>query len=301
MSRPMLLAGAFLSAFLASAAVAQTVDLRPRWEKGAEHRFRMESESRTGPAATQGPTRNPRPDDAHRQTVMQDFDFVLRVVDARPEADATVEFVFEHVKVSMEGPEGKSEFDSARPDAARGKPADAFRTLAGIKLTLTIAPDGSITSVRCDGPTVPDDALAAIGGREGISRLIRSITTLHKGGGVVRRGASWEHVDLIDSALIGRLRMTTRHTVRSVRAREAVVDVAGTIAGDSDAPDGLVAIRDGKVAGSYTWDAGAGMLRSLESRQSFRVQTGLGDDPLLPGDLAVEQRTTVTRLDRARS
>ncbi|MFM9995190.1 MAG: DUF6263 family protein [Phycisphaerales bacterium] len=289
----------------AACASAQNVDLRPRWEKGAEHRFRIESSNTMGkpPARSSGPGNRGRDEgDAPAQSVKQDMEIVFRVIDAVPEKDAIVELAFDRVKVAVDAAGEKDEYDSTKPGQGGGGAAGAFKSLAGLKLTLTIDPNGNITSVKPAGgagATPSDPMVAGLTGADAMKDLIGPIFTLKKGGGIVRAGQSWENVDEINSGLIGKVRVSTKHTVRSANARDATVAIDGRVDADSESPAGLVQIRDGKFTGSYSWGVKEGMLRSMENRMSFTVQIGSGGDDLgLLGDMAVEQRTKVTRLDR---
>lgn len=285
---------------------AQSVDLRPRWAKGAEHRFRIESSNSMGKAPGRSgggrKDRGPGEDEVPAQSLKQDMELVFRVIDAVPEKDATVELAFDRVKVSVNAAGEKSEYDSTKPGQQESGAAGAFKSLAGLKFTLTIDPDGNITSVTPAGggaATPTDPLVAGLTGGGGMKELLGPILTLKKGGGVVRAGQSWENVDEINSGLIGKVRVSTKHTVRSANARDATVAIDGRVDADSESPSGLFQVRDGKFTGSYSWGVKEGMLRSMENRLSFTVQIGDGgDDPGQLGDMSVEQRTNVTRLDK---
>ncbi len=275
----------------AAEASAQTkVNLRPKWEKGAMHRFRMDlastnSLSLTGDGAPAG-------EGVEQHVLNQDVRFTLKVVDAPPEADATVELTYESFKVSMDSPMGKGEFDSTKGGGKGGaKPKDGgevldggsitdlYKPLVGTKLTLVIDPEGNIKSVR-GGETLTRAEMTAPLTQQGeMARLFGPIFSPTKGGGLVSVGESWENVDLIDSGLIGRFKMTTKHTVRSATQHEAVVAIDGRIETDSEAAPGAYAVRDGTYAGTYAWGLPEGMLRRMETSKSFRIEAG-GDDPV---------------------
>lgn len=256
---------------------AQPVDLRPRWETGQQHRFRMELSS----ATSLNLTGEKGGDD--KRSIKQDIAFRLRVVEARPEADSTIELIYDSIKVSMDTGEGKGSFDSTKSGGASKPPTEGektleslFKPLVGAKLTLLIDPAGNITSVTGGEAFLPGEVTANLTQKGEIANLLGGIFSPRKGTGRASVGETWENEDVIESPLIGRVRMSTRHTLKSASAREALVSIDGTIRTDSEAPEAPYSIRDGVYKGSYAWGLSEGMLRRMESTQAYKVQGDLG-------------------------
>ncbi len=286
-----ILVASFLLLSLPDAAQAQKVDLRPRWEKGQQIRFRMElkSNNAVGMGEEAGSDQ--------QQGVTQDIRLLFRVVDAKPESDATVELVYEKLKVSMTTPVGTFEFDTDQPKEkdAGNTLAPGFRALAGTVLTLTIDPDGNIKNVS-GGEALSGAGLAGRLSQPGdLKDLIGPIMTPKRSPGVVSVGQSWENVDTIDSGFIGRFKLTTKHTVKSANANAAEVDVSGRFDKDSEAPSGSAfQIKAGKFDGRYTWDTAKGMLKKMDTTQSFKIEGAMGEQKI-----SVSNDTTmkITRID----
>jgi hypothetical protein len=290
---------------------AQKVDLRPKWQTGQTHRFRMELSS--SHAVNLSGDKEPE----EMRSIKEDIRFSLHVVDGQAESDSTVEMVFDEIKVSMDSGPGKDTFDSTqkkspgrRPkarDSGAGGPgnggeeagvlADAFKPLIGSKLILVVDTAGNITSVSGGQNLIPSELTANLTQKDQMSRLFGPLFSPRKGDGLAAVGETWENEDVIESPLIGRLRMKTRHKVLSTKAdREAIVGIDGTIATDSEGDESPYTIREGEYKGSYAWGLAEGMLRRLETSQKYAVEAdlGLGDQPVSIGSTVTMK---VTRED----
>lgn len=263
------------------------VDLRPRFEKGQEHRFVMELDSTTDLTARGAGA------ESGKQSMKQEFGLLFRVVDATPEAGATAEVVFETIKATIDSPLGKETFDSTKPAAQDGQSmlAPVLRQAVGTKLTLTFDADGNITSVT-GGEGL---ALAAsLGQGAGPKDLLGGIFTVKKGGGRARVGETWTNEDTIATSPAGGLKMVTEHTLKSAARGEAVVAFRGRVEPATEGDAGPVKVTDAHHEGRYVWDTRDGMLRSLDSQMSVTM------DVAAPGmDAATTSRTTM-RVRRAR-
>ena len=110
-----------------TAAKAQEVDLRPKFERSAQSRLVMTTKSKN--------TITPKGQDADKseQISDQEITFLERVVSTDPEKGATVELVYERIKVKIQSDAlGDFEFDSAGSSKkdpsgtpSPGKPGDA--------------------------------------------------------------------------------------------------------------------------------------------------------------------------------
>lgn len=169
------------------------IDLRPKFEKGRESRFKLDLTSTTtqtpvtgkqqpaAPAHPAAPTSRPNqkqpprrspttnPDDADPlgkapapgqdgpSKTHFEMDLKLKVTDAKVEEGATVDLVIEHFKVSITGGMLDTEFDSSKPPKSDDIAGMLFQSIAGSTMTLKVDANGNITSVT------GGDALAALG------------------------------------------------------------------------------------------------------------------------------------------
>lgn len=135
-----------------------TVDLRPRFTKGQELRYVLEQDSLNKLKSAGGGGL----EDAGvggDQKLNQRLVLVMRVVDSA-EAGATIQVVYESIRVRMTTPQGSGEFDSARPAGAPKAPATSPLSPAppGRPGVPTPAKPGKPT--RPTAPADPDDPLA---------------------------------------------------------------------------------------------------------------------------------------------
>lgn len=184
----LLLAFAFLFTLAPQAhAQKQIVDLRPKWEKGQQIRYRMDLSSagkttsgaqaakpapggKAAKPAPRTPSRTPsrtnakpnpnadpgtdaEPADAGinlEQSMLQSVDLRMKVVDANPEGGAVVHLIYDSLRVTMTSDGKKTEFDSAKPKEKDGNDpmAAALRPIVGATLILTLDRDGNITKVE---------------------------------------------------------------------------------------------------------------------------------------------------------
>jgi hypothetical protein len=278
------------------------VDLRPKFERGQELRYTLETSSSTkqtplGRAPAKSPAKTPPDTDAPGEPAGDSSSRVrlglrVKVVEAGVEAGATVALVIDTLKASITSGETKLEFDSTRPRKEDDPAAALFHSLAGTTLTLKVDPAGNITSVS------GGESLAALGqltgsGGQKPGELFSSLFSSGKSSGTAKVGESWENSDRIESPLLGRFRMVTRHTLTALRGRDAHVEVRGRIEPDTEAPGGEpVTLQNVRHDGSYIWDTAAGALRQMKSAMWSEIKVRVGDRDVLTRS---ESSTTVTR------
>lgn len=259
------------------------VDLRPRFRVGEDLRYVMVLEN-------DGVTEMP-PLESSKQNSRQRVEFRLRTVETDPEKGSTVELIYEAIRVTIDSGDTKIEYDSAKPaqsprsrvpapDPALPDPsaalAEALAPVVGTTLTLTVLPDGSITGVS--GGSELSSALAGrfagpIADPQGVKDLFGPIFTSRSPKPTAKQGESWRHEDVIDLALLGRLRLTTDHTLKSVKGDTATIDFQGRMELDSEAaamPRGI-RLSDTVYKGAYLWDSASGSLESMEQTQGFTL------------------------------
>lgn len=289
--RPMLVALVLGAGFVVPAAVvspasaawlqpeprsAGSVDLRPRWEKGQELRYRMELN-------IDGKARIPGMDGEQAQTSVQDIGLLLRVRDIAPDGGATLEVVYESLKFSMKSDAMDVRFDSSTP-AQADNPYDAFlRPIVGVTLTVAMDKDGNITSVS-GGEGLASGPAAQFAGQFTSADVVRNffgpIMTVRKGSGRANVGDTWVNQSTMGGPL-GRFNTSITHTLASHRGGRAQIDLRGTTTLDGSAgnPAGIpsIAITDSSLTGKAMWNTETGQLESMETRQQLNVRQGEGD------------------------
>lgn len=299
-------------AALASVAGARqaTADLRPKFEKGQESRYRMEigSESVTEspdpeaePAADPA-TKNVKPGTKPKtaepkgmgtikatQKMTQSLGLRFKVVNVDAQKTATVELIYDSLKVAIDGPDGKVDFDSSKKPAAPAAKspagsADPDRTsnlarVVGSTLTLTIDKDGNITKVSGgEGlvPSSPDDPAGSLVSSAGVKELWGPIFTMRKSTGSASVGEKWKTSDTMDMSPIGRFSITTESVLKSLSGGMANVEFKGVIAPAVESSAGLMGfqVKNSKHEGSYRWDTLRGMLSTLEMTQVVEIEGG---------------------------
>jgi len=305
--------GAALFAFSAIAQPAK-VDLRPKFVKGQELRYRMTTHSAgttsmpglddplADPAAKKPAPVQPaasKPADPD-QEMMQAVDVRFRVVQTAPEGGATVEMVFDAIKLNSKGPLGDTAFDSSKPAPKGGDDdgAAALRKVVGTTLTLRIDRDGNITEIKGGESLLPGglgDAASLVSGA-GVQQTWGPIFTGRKGSGEAAVGEKWTTTDSLNLSPIGAFTITTESVLASARAGSAEVGFKGRIepSRESSRQGEGIQIRSASHAGKYVWDTAVGALRSLTMKQTMEAGGSLGGM-----EMSTSQRsdTTIERLE----
>lgn len=278
------------------------MDLRPRWELGDTIRYVMTLRSdneiieakadvalKSKPGAK--PQANPSAgqpavvaDPAIKQKLTQEITFTLRPVKVEPEAGATVDMVYERVKIHMITGDDELEFDSSKP--AKGDEDNPLRMLTdgmvGAKQTIRFDRDGQVTSVGGGGQPGIDEALRKLGGGAGVAGgvggagdLFGMIRSGGTGATLVKVGDNWTHSDELDVGAFGGLSMVTNYVLRSAGSGRATVQMTGKLESKSaDGPTGPVKLGPTRLMGQYIWDTSRGQLLSLENEQEVQMSLG---------------------------
>lgn len=263
------------------------VDLRPKWEKGVLTRYSIQQESKSSTANPQDP--KAKIESKTKQTI----GLSLKVIDVKPDGVATVEMVYDSLKIEMSTADMDVTYDSTTrkggKNAAPGKstpgkkPAGElddiigpmFDNIVGSKLTLTMDRDGNISEVK-GGEAL--NALGSIGGAgidpKSMGQLFGQISP-GKNGGVHKVGDKWTNKDPLNVGPLGEFTMITEHTLNSHRGQRAEVSVNGRAEADSESgaamsPD-KIKLKHTTYKGKYVWDTGKGRLLSFEMEQSLAV------------------------------
>lgn len=298
------------------------VDLRPKWEKGAVTRYTMEVTSTNAikdpnaPAApASSPATKPAPKGKDKNAaegtiqskMTQTIGLKMRVVDVGggkggkgkngdgPSAGgggATVELVYESVKIALETPDMKMEYDSTAGNA-KGKPAKKsdglddqdllkpiFDKIVGTTMTLVFDENGEITEVR------GGEQLNMLGSMSGMANpgafdpksmgsLFGPIGGSKGGMGKRKVGEKWSNTDALNVGPLGEFIMKTQHTLRSHTGGRAEMQVDGKAEakseGDAATSPDKIKLKNSLYRGKYIWDTKKGQLQSMELEQSVQV------------------------------
>lgn len=305
------------------------VDLRPKWERGTVTRYTMEVSSTnaikdpnapaarakptapgTGKAAPTGKDKSAAAEGMIQSKMTQTIGLKMRVVevgggggkggkgkngDGPAGGGATVELVYESVKIALETPEMKMEYDSAAGGAGnpKGKPTKKsdglddqdllrpiFDKIVGTTMTLVFDENGEITEVR------GGEQLNMLGSMSGMSNpgafdpksmgsLFGPIGGSGTGMGKRKVGEKWSNTDALNVGPLGEFVMKTHHTLRSHSGGRAEVQVEGKAEAKSEgdaamSPDKLK-LKNSLYRGKYVWDTKKGQLQSMELEQAVEI------------------------------
>ncbi len=307
---------------------AALVDLRPKWERGQVIRYRMTQNSSSAmPDIKDG-----------KKTVTitndQTIEFSLRVREVnRSSGEATVDMVYDAVKIKLDGGPLEVDFDSKTSKPAPAKkpaggggggskdPLDAlgealgnlqnldpkamlnehFQKMVGMTLTMTIDSRGVITNVSGGSELDATGLLSAMGGAGGGASGVQQggsifgpIGTAESGfTGLARVGQSWTHVNDLSVGPLGAMKMVTEHTLKSAGRGVAELTFAGRVDPKSADQQAAAQLSGATQRGTYSWDTARGQLISMTMEQ--RVAQA---QPGRPGSEAVS--TTRMKVERLR-
>lgn len=312
------------------------IDLRPKFKVGQEFRLKMgnTSESTTsmpglfedpdgkplpGGPNTPSPNGKPGGEEDNKSKTTQEFVLVFRPTAVSEEGEATVEVVFESIKMKIESDWMTDEFDSTKPKPttpAPKKSADplsefantppleqSLRPLVGDVLTLTVDKNGNVTKVEGGekfaalfgeaGGGVPGGPAGSGGG--GAKGLFGGIFTVDKTRPTARVGDTWTTRDTIDLSMTGPLEMSTTYSVREARGGKATIGIKGMMQTGTAARPGVpFKINSVTHEGSYVWNTDDGFVESITSTQNLDAELKIGAGKA--GKATAVQKTTVTRV-----
>lgn len=291
-------------------------DLRPKFERGQTIKLKLEVTNLAEQPAIdidmlddpdEKPKKPARPSQANGKREVEktksriEFGIVMKVKEVDAAGNSTVDMTFQTVKVSVDGPGMKEEFDSTKP----AKPAPAgeidiigtvLKPLVGTTMSMTVDRAGNISNVTGgDGFAMLGQVTPGSGGAGSLPQVIGPIFNIKKGDGFARIGETWDNADKLNSGLMGDFKMTARHTLSSVSGKDAKVDLRGKIEPGSQAPgSSTFQLKDSSYTGRYTWDLARGMIKDMTTKMSMTVEHRLQDTPV---QVTSETTTKLTRID----
>jgi hypothetical protein len=285
------------------------VDLRPKFERGQTIRYKLEqgftsiNDIGATRATKPGPKDRPDPkkargqdgEDARTSRGRVEMALKMKVSDISAEGVATVETTIESLKMSNTTPDMEVEFDSAKPPEEDDIVGMMLKPLVGTTLTLKVDRAGNVTSVSGgEAFSMLGQAASGSGGGGGASQLFGPIFSSHPTTGFAKVGQSWEHEDKLGVSLLGDFKMITRHTLRGLQGRDAVVAISGRIEPATESPpEGGFQVKNSTYNGSYTWDTAKGQLAKMDTSMSVRLEGKAGDQPMSTRNEATVKITRV--------
>jgi hypothetical protein len=247
-----------------------SVDLRPKFRTGDEHRYQMSMTTKGDQHSSQGKVEN-------RSKI--DIGLLLKVRSA-DDNGARLELVYESFKLELRNPLLNVDFDSGKPaDKQDPDGTDAIlRSLVGMKLDVQADANGNITNISAPagGGGVGLDLLSQFTAADIVKRFVGPITTLSSGPPTANVGDTWVNEDVMQGSM-GPVRTKNTYKLVSYNAPEAKLDIDGTISMQTSASS-PASVRDGTVKGNAVWDTRLGMLRSIEMKQKLLVDQTMGEE-----------------------
>jgi hypothetical protein len=306
------------------------VDLRPKFKVGTNVRLRLSNDSTStiqlpdslnlpgvDPSRPGKPTTIPTPAskaDGSVSLTQQEFTLVFKPTAVSEAGDATVEVVFETIRMKIESEFLTDEFDSTKPNTPSKPNNDPLRSLGeaplletslrplvGDKLVLTVDPNGNITKVEGGEKFAALFGGTAGGGAApapksgGVQGLFGSLFTLSKTRPHARVGDTWTTKDTLDLSMAGSLTMATTYTLKVAKAGLATLALKGALEPSSAAPSpGPFSIKSCVHEGTAQWNTLDGFLQSMQSVQRLETDINIGGGE--PGKATSTQTTTVSRV-----
>lgn len=280
------------------------IDLRPKWEKGQEIRYRMDqtstqqTKSPPGAGASMGGESGGL--DA-AQSMVQAVDLRMKVIDADPEGGAIVHLIYDRFKVSIDSPLNKGEFDSTSPkEKDTGNPLAAMlRPMVGATLVLTLDRDGNITQIEGGDNLIPGGLggtpADALTNPKELKKTWAPLFTTRRASGRATVGDKWTTTDSMDLSLIGSFLINTDNHLRSHKSGAALIDFKGTITPGPESAGALpIQIKDSKHEGTCTWDTQRGQLKDLSMTQTVNIEVELTGSKITSKQ---DSKTTIRRVN----
>jgi hypothetical protein len=286
------------------------IDLRPKFRSGQQIHYVFDQNAKSAIKSL----------DPNDTTLDQDQEqterigLTMKVVEAGDEG-ATIQVVYDSIRLTLKTPDGTAEYDSAKikapakspTDKAPASPApagsDPLKAIADLDMNgmlgLIVGPMvGSVVTVKTDrngaissvsGGDALGGSMAGLG-LPGGGGLVPSPTQMANwlvagvggpgNGGLAHVGESWTDNDSLSGTPVGAFKMVTRHTLTSATAGTARVSFNGHIepasAGAPPAPGASAGqVQSASYTGNYVWDTRGGSLSEMIANMSVSMDGGI--------------------------
>lgn len=276
-----------------------TVDLAARLTTGDEQSYTFRTETKQSMMVGATP---PSMQGSEVESVMR-----TRVREVDGEGVATVQFVYERMKVKVASPQGNFDFDSEWPIARdAGNPiAPAVRALVGKTILARVSPAGELVDMKGVDTTNLDPMVARtmseLVNPESFRQLIHLLYGLKADPSTAAPEDKWTEMSTLPSG-VGTMEITREFTLESVIAGKAYVDVGGGIVlvidpvKQASAPGAeFLQWKSGDVSGRVVWDTNNGRLERVEVATEI-VTTD--SNPVYQGNLLTVTITSKSSLAR---
>lgn len=274
--RPLLLALPLAAALLAWAGPtsaqdtlsgAEQVDLAAQLAAGDEQSYTFRTETKQSMVVGAAP---PQMQGSEVESLLR-----TRVREVDGEGVATVQFVYERMKVKVGSPNGNFDFDSEWPIARdAGNPiAPAVRHLVGKSIVARIDADGQLLDMQPIDATGTDPNIARmmadLVNPESFRQLVALLYGLKSDPSTAAVGEKWSSQNSLPSGM-GAMQITREFTLDSVIAGKAYVNIGGGIelVVDPALPKQpgaeFLEWKGGLVDGRVVWDSRNGRLDKVE-------------------------------------
>lgn len=249
-----------------------TVNLRPRFTKGQELRYTLHMKAGTKMSGLDGADMT--------QEAEQDIGLALKVKDVSPETGATIDLVYESLKVRATQGGVTETFDSSKPRKADDPNEEKYRPLVGLSVEIKLDKDGNITSVSGGDALAgtPASALAEnFSGADIVKGMLGKVISLRPSRPEAAVGDSWTDEDAIHADM-GDMKITTTTTLRGVSGPVASLTMRGSVTMTPNPSLGVeVSIKDSNYTGDAQWNTETGSLVRMTAKQNIDVETKVAD------------------------
>lgn len=219
-----LAAGVLIATFVPAAAAQDSVPLKYKWTKGQVIVQRMTNETTTDGTTPMGPMKSSQKQVSVMRTTVQSVG---------EDGTATLEMVTESIKIDNDIPmQGKMTYDSTKPQEgdADNPGLTAMTAMLNMPITLTIRPDGTVTSVK-GSEKILEKVRKSMADQPGAERMLPELDKMFNEEGMkklvgqgmsnlpgrdTKTGETWQQTMNIELPMMGTVRSTIDYTLAGV-------------------------------------------------------------------------------------
>ncbi len=278
-------------------AVAQSVDLRPKFTKGRATCYHTSMETVQVMTSGGQPT---------EMTTTADTAICLTVKRVRPDGGADVEYSTLYLAMDGGRPQMPVKFDTRNPKDPTSNPLfSGLTSLTDNTVMLSISAAGTIEKVSGVEKIVKSlpPGLSDVFSKRMLLRMHESFSPGRQTQRPVKVGATWKDRSTTPMPPLGMLVNSLEFALQGINAKTERAEISMESVLNSEAVEGSpptgYSIRDGKSSGRMTWDLKAGELVRSETQIQMTLLMGSAD--VLPGQgmtITHTVRTTIERVAR---